>query len=105
VGDRYPLGHHGTVTSCRPYKRLLMVHLKGDQWASVGWQPQTSREDTCVGTKGFSCVLCMQRTRTIADDSLTMAGRNVAWVRRDVEIMHPRPEPFSITDSVDNKAK
>jgi hypothetical protein len=80
VGNKYPPVHHGSVTSRRPSKRLLMGRLKDAQRALVGWQSQTSRENTGVGRERIRSCLCMWRTRTMTDDSSIVVGRNVARV-------------------------
>jgi hypothetical protein len=66
-----------------------MGYLKGAQWASVRWELQTSIEYVGVSAKVSGRALRMQRTGKSANDSLTMAGRNVTRTRRVVEIMHP----------------
>jgi hypothetical protein len=58
------------------------------QWALVGWELQTPREDAGVGAKEHGRVPYMRHTKKLAGNSLTTTGRNMARASWDVKIVH-----------------
>lgn len=85
---RDPPGHHNPIMSCAPSERTLVGRLIVAQWSSIGWGLEMSREGADVGARELGRALCMRRTRKLVDSLLTATGRDVAWRRQSVEIMH-----------------